>query len=304
MPRGRFLSRDVSTSERLANLRSDFARLLWTWCIPHADREGRLPGSSRVLRAAVVPMLDVSNEDVSEATADLVRCRLAVLYDSNGTKALQILKFADHQTGMRPDREAPSKYGPPPDLLRTNSGPCSTVENDSAPEDSGPTPEDSREGPPKLSEVKVSQVKVSEGGSGASPAPTPRKRKAPLCPMPSIWKPNVAAHERAKKLGLDLADEDDNFRIWTTAKGYQFAGHRGWDAGFLNHLKSQAERRKARTGESGAQSEADHESQKARIAAEYRAEQAHIAREQGEAAPVDLIRKLTAGIGRPVGGGV
>ena len=28
------------------------------------------------------------------------------------------------------------------------------------------------------------------------------------------------------------------------------------------------------------------------------------AREQGEAAPVDLIRKLTAGIGRPVGGGV
>ena len=29
---------------------------------------------------------------------------------------------------------------------------------------------------------------------------------------------------------------------------------------------------------------------------------ARIAREQGEAAPVDLIRKLTAGIGRPVGG--
>lgn len=171
MPRGRFLSRDVSTSERLANLRSDFARLLWTWCIPHADCDGRLPGSSRVLRAAVVPMLDVSNEDVSEAVADLVRCRLAVLYDSGGTRALQILKFADHQTGMRPDREAPSKYGPPPDLLRTssgptpdNSGPCSTTENDSTPEDSGPTPEDSREGPPKLSEVKVSssEAKVSQ----------------------------------------------------------------------------------------------------------------------------------------------
>ena len=302
MPRGRFLSRDVSTSERLANLRSDFARLLWTWCIPHADREGRLPGSSRVLRAAVVPMLDVSNEDVSEATADLVRCRLAVLYDSNGTKALQILKFADHQTGMRPDREAPSKYGPPPDLLRTDSGPCSTVENDSAPEDSGPTPEDSREGPPKLSEVKVSQVKVSEGGSGASPAPTPpkRRRKTPVGPMPLGWKPSYTARTRAYDLGLTLGDEATDFQEWTAAKGARYAD---WDAAFLSHLRRRAQFRKERTGESGAQSEADHEAQKRRIAAEYRAEQARIAREQGEAAPVDLIRKLTAGIGRPVGGG-
>ena len=48
-------------------------------------------------------------------------------------------------------------------------------------------------------------------------------------------------------------------------------------------------------------SEAEHETSKRRISAEYRADQARIAREQGEAAPVDLIRKLTAGIGRPVG---
>ena len=116
--------------------------------------------------------------------------------------------------------------------------------------------------------------------------------------MPADWHPNGSSGIRARDLGLTLGDEATDFREWTTAKGAQYAD---WDAAFMSHLRRRAQFRKDRTGESGAQSEADHESQKARIAAEYRADQARIAREQGEAAPVDLIRKLTAGIGRPVG---
>ncbi len=115
MPRGRFLSRDVSTSERLADLKTDLARIVWSWGVPHTDRDGRLPGSPRVLRATVVPLLDVTVGDVAEAIDDLVRVGLAVLYSSNGTPALQLLKFSEHQPGMRYDREAPSKYGPPPE---------------------------------------------------------------------------------------------------------------------------------------------------------------------------------------------
>ena len=125
------------------------------------------------------------------------------------------------------------------------------------------------------------------------------KNKKKVGPMPADWHPNGSSGIRARDLGLTLCDEATDFREWTTAKGAQYAD---WDAAFLSHLRRRAQFRKDRTGESGAQSEADHESQKARIAAEYRADQARIAREQGEAAPVDLIRKLTAGIGRPVGG--
>ena len=175
MPRGRFLSRDVSTSERLANLRTDFARLLWSWCVPHTDRDGRLPGSSRVLRATVVPMLDVSNDDVGEAVADLVRCRLAVLYDSDGTPALQILKFKLHQTGMRYDREAPSKHGPAPDVVRTNSGPAPSAQDDSG---SGPGPDNSGCSPPeaKGSEAKSSKDQMKAGAPAAGPSPAEVKK--------------------------------------------------------------------------------------------------------------------------------
>jgi hypothetical protein len=214
-------------------------------------------------------MLDVTNDDVAAAVAELVRCRLAILYDSDGTKALQLLKFADHQTGMRYDREAPSKYGPPPDLVPPNSGPGTSTGNDSGPDNSGPTP-------PK---VKGSEVKSREGKASTRP----KKRKGP---MPKDWQPNDTARKKAAELSLDLDDEAENFRIWPVAKGVQYVD---WDAGFLNHLKSQAKRRD-QFGHKGSpqadQEEAALTRRRQNQAAQERAQREREARDEAVAVPV------------------
>lgn len=184
MPRGRFLSRDVSTSERLANLSSDFARLLWTWGVAHADRDGRLPGNPRVLRAVVCPLLDVSTSQIAEAIKDLVKCRLVKTYDTaDGTTAIQIAKFRAHQQGIRYSREAPSKYGPGPD--RNNSG---------------PTPPEV-----KLSKVNLSkdQVKRAAAHERAREAPTGEERKK----QQPANRPDPAERERQQRKQLEATAE-------------------------------------------------------------------------------------------------
>jgi lysophospholipase L1-like esterase len=60
-----------------------------------------------------------------------------------------------------------------------------------------------------------------------------RAKKA-VGPRPKEWAPNDKHGERAKTLGLDLADEADSFRNWHDAKGSLFAD---WDAAFKQWLK-------------------------------------------------------------------
>ena len=79
--------------------------------------------------------------------------------------------------------------------------------------------------------------------------------------MPADWAPNATARERAKEFRLSLAEETEDFKLWTTAKGYQFAGPRGWDAAFMNHLRSQHKRKLERG--TGRQSEETWKAQKA-----------------------------------------
>lgn len=69
--------------------------------------------------------------------------------------------------------------------------------------------------------------------------------------MPPDWMPNATAAARAAALKLDLADEADDFREWTTAKDMKYVGLRGWDAGFLNHLRSQDKRNRERSQNNG-----------------------------------------------------
>jgi hypothetical protein len=65
------------------------------------------------------------------------------------------------------------------------------------------------------------------------------KRKRAKGPMPPDWKPSGLAWKRAAKANLDVADEEGEFREWTSAGGYTYAD---WDAAFLSHLRRQAKR--------------------------------------------------------------
>ena len=144
------VSTSISLSEQMADLYSDTNRLLATWMIPHLDREGRCSGSPRQLQALVTPLLTLDGSVWPAALNDMERVGLIRRYvDAAGQAVVEWPRFAEHQTGLRPDREAPSKFGddpdPDPDLRRDEkrrevkrarahaSGPT--------PEDSGPTPE-------------------------------------------------------------------------------------------------------------------------------------------------------------------
>lgn len=69
MARRRYLSSDVSLDEEVDALaqESDFAALLYTWMIPHAEDDATITGSPNRLRAKVIPLRDKSSEDVSAA---------------------------------------------------------------------------------------------------------------------------------------------------------------------------------------------------------------------------------------------
>ena len=50
MAEGRMLKRNISESRRLAELKTDQARLLWTWIIPFLDSEGRSYASAEMIK--------------------------------------------------------------------------------------------------------------------------------------------------------------------------------------------------------------------------------------------------------------
>jgi hypothetical protein len=80
MSRRRYLSTEVSFDGRvdqLARETGDFAALLYTWMIPHAEDDGSLPADPRELRARVVPHRnDKTVEDVAAAIEVMVTLHL------------------------------------------------------------------------------------------------------------------------------------------------------------------------------------------------------------------------------------
>jgi hypothetical protein len=151
------LGKKVSTSRRLASLSSDSARLLWSWALAHADRDGCVPGDPDVLRAVVVPMLGWSTEQAASALAELVGAGLVTMREAGGSRCAQFSRFAEGQAGFRYDREAPSKWA--------NSGPTPAIAGPT-PEDSGPTPTTVG---PKQSKAKQMQSKGSTNKARATP---------------------------------------------------------------------------------------------------------------------------------------
>jgi hypothetical protein len=123
MAKGRFLSKSVSTSHKLASLKSDSPRLLWTWLLPHLDREGRFHADPDIVKGHAVTRLKNHTEKTIEADLnELASVGLIVLYQVNGDRYLQFTQFDENQPGMRKDREAESQCPAPPEEVRIKSG--------------------------------------------------------------------------------------------------------------------------------------------------------------------------------------
>jgi hypothetical protein len=198
--RGRFIGREVSTSPKLAQLETDRARLLWTWMVPHADRDGRIGGDPIKVRGLVVPNLGWTLEEIAECLEELERARVIRAYvDANGRRVVEICAFHEHQAGMRYDREAPSKFTPEESGLGPELSGLGPELSGLGPELSGVTEpkllKSGRSGVVrtrsggvrlKLKEVKLSEGDVDARAREASPAqreidPRAERLAAELC---------------------------------------------------------------------------------------------------------------------------
>lgn len=124
MADGRMLKKAISHSRRLAKLKTDTARLLYTWILPHLDIEGRFSANPDIIKGVIVPRIrSIGTKKIENCLYDMAEQELITLYEHDNDKYLQYRKFKDHQI-LRTDRESESKIPTPtPTQLQANSSP-------------------------------------------------------------------------------------------------------------------------------------------------------------------------------------
>lgn len=110
MPDGRFVNKSISVNERLG-LVSPLAAILFTWCIPHLDRDGRMAGGIAQIRGAALPLrADITDDMIPDLIRELGG--LVRWYEVDGKKVLEFPGFLDEQRGGKSwyNREAQSRF--------------------------------------------------------------------------------------------------------------------------------------------------------------------------------------------------
>ena len=124
MPVGRIILKSISDSNRISKLKTDGARLLYTWLITHLDVNGCFSGDPQVIRGKVFTRLDKSNKTIEEYLIDLENQEppLIIRYQANGDVFLNVPDFVDKQPSLNPDREGKTNIPlPTPELLQGKS---------------------------------------------------------------------------------------------------------------------------------------------------------------------------------------
>jgi hypothetical protein len=151
MPDGRFVSRSIAQSEQLGRVSFE-ADYLFTRCIPHLDRDGRMAGHPDLIKSVVCPLRpEIESALIPDLLRHLAGAGLLEWYEVEGRQVLWFPGFPNHQRGLKYDREAPSHYPARTSKEAVDLGRIT----------SGPTPEQVRLSEVKLSEVK-SKFKLSE----------------------------------------------------------------------------------------------------------------------------------------------
>jgi len=115
MAEGRMLKRVISESKKLGKLKSDSARLLYTWLIPWLDVEGRHSADIEIIKGHIFPKVkSMKIEKIKRLLLELAEIGLIILYRNSNEDFLQLNKFFDHQK-IRKDREGETKIPAPND---------------------------------------------------------------------------------------------------------------------------------------------------------------------------------------------
>jgi len=121
MPKGRMLNKKISKNEEVAKL-SCKAALLYSWCIPHLDVEGRIEASPEIIKGVVVPYRkDFTLGVIQQCIEEINQADELIVCYGDTHKYMQFLGFTKNQT-LNKDREAPSEIPPPtPEELQSKS---------------------------------------------------------------------------------------------------------------------------------------------------------------------------------------
>lgn len=105
MPQGRILLKSISQSRKVAMLRSDGARLLYTWCVAHADVEGVLYGEPGIVNSLVFTRLGKQTSTIKQYLENLESERLIISFQHNGERFIMLPDFVEKQPNLRPSHE-------------------------------------------------------------------------------------------------------------------------------------------------------------------------------------------------------
>jgi len=121
MARGRMLLKSISMSEKMKELSSDTARLLYTWMLTHLDVNGCYLANPVVIKNTIFPWQDrISTNQIENYLQEMENQHLIVRYGSK--KYLCYPDFKDKQPCLRPDRESRPTISPPtPEQLQSYS---------------------------------------------------------------------------------------------------------------------------------------------------------------------------------------
>jgi hypothetical protein len=117
MAKGRMLNKKISRDEKVNSLSSVKSQLIFTWIIPHLDKNGCFHGDSSAIKALVFPSNRfISARQINKSLQEFAAKLLIVRYNVQGISYIHYPNFDKNQPNLRKDREAESDIPPYPKL--------------------------------------------------------------------------------------------------------------------------------------------------------------------------------------------
>ena len=167
MARGRMLNATIAKDKPLNDLSIE-AEYIYLKAIPHLDRDGLINGDPGLLWSDICPRRKELIPRMEELVNELIASGLVIAYHcvTDGDTVLFFRGFKKNQGGMRYDREAPSRFSPPPGYYRTANGLFPVDTADGGGQNDGGAPEECGQ-PPQVESEAPDEVPTN---SGVSPA--------------------------------------------------------------------------------------------------------------------------------------
>jgi len=168
MADGRFLSRSIGQNEQLARVSLE-AALLFSWCVPHLDVEGRMTGNVELVKASICPLRpEISVSRIPALLRQLVREGLVTWYELGGRRYLAFPGFSRQQKGLRKEKEAASRI-PAPNAKGVQMLDGADPDQLSLVARSRPTPSTDALGPPEVEVEGEVEVQAEVEAAAARP---------------------------------------------------------------------------------------------------------------------------------------